>query len=358
MSMSLRLQRAWYARSAWLLLLFPLLVPLEWLFRAAVALRFKLYLWRMLPVYSAPVPVVVVGNLTIGGSGKTPAVIALADALAGRGIRVGVVSRGYGSAGVNYPYRVSESSTAAQAGDEPLLIFERTSAAVVVHPKRTQAVQALLNADEVDLIISDDGLQHYAMDRDFEIVLYDESAGFGNGRCLPAGPLREPLARLKTVDEVLARSAVASQASLAIVAVSFVNINTGEERALNEHGFGNTISAVAGVALPELFFEQLGRLGLDVHRLPFPDHHRYTRKDFAELGSQPVIMTEKDAVKCRELALENAWYLKINAQLPEHVIERVAALVSVDANENGTAKATVNATVDGAVDASVNRGTS
>lgn len=327
-----RLQGAWYSGAWWLYLL----VPLEWLYRGLVALRRCWYVRCGLGVQRACVPVVVVGNISAGGTGKTPAVLALVEALAARNIRAGVVSRGYGGKAPSYPYRVNARSTPDECGDEPLVIHQRTGVPCVVDPRRTRAVKMLEATGEVDIVLSDDGLSHYAMARDFEIVLYDEQAGFGNGRCLPAGPLREPVSRLGSADVVLARSQNASVSTLAIVPEVLVNLHTQERRALDAHGLGVSVVALAGIALPGLFFSQLEQLGFHIAPVLFPDHHVYTARDFAGLGDLPVIMTEKDAVKCRALAPENSWYLKTHARLPEQVVDQVAALLKPQRESIGT----------------------
>ena len=193
------LVRAWYDGAWWLWLLRP---P-EALFRLLAASRRHLYRSGLLPVYRAPVPVVVVGNITVGGTGKTPVVIALVESLQRRDIRVGVVSRGHGGRPTGSPCWVDAGSDAGQCGDEPLLIHRRTGCPCVVAPRRADAVRSLLARAAVDIVISDDGLQHYALARDLEIAVVDDQRGIGNGFCLPAGPLREPVQRLKTVDYVL-----------------------------------------------------------------------------------------------------------------------------------------------------------
>ncbi|MFV0277098.1 MAG: tetraacyldisaccharide 4'-kinase, partial [Parahaliea sp.] len=201
MSLASRLQRDWYQGAAWLWLL----RPLEALYRGLGALRRWLYRRRLLSSYRASVPVVVVGNITIGGTGKTPVVIALVEALRAAGARPGVVSRGYGGRAPHYPLVLVAGVSAAEAGDEPLLIFQRSGVPCAVAPDRPAAVRALEGGDGVDIIISDDGLQHYALGRDCEIAVLDSERGTGNGFCLPAGPLREPVSRLAAVDYVLYR---------------------------------------------------------------------------------------------------------------------------------------------------------
>lgn len=323
LKLATRLQNAWYGGALWLYGL----IPLEGLYRMVVACRRWYYRrWRA-GGYRASVPVAVVGNITLGGTGKTPAILALIEALAARGIRAGVVGRGYGGSAAHYPYRVDALSTPQVAGDEMVLIFQRTGVPCVVDPQRIEAVKFLEATGEVDIVLSDDGLQHYAMVRHYELILYDEQAGFGNGRCLPAGPLREPVQRLRMADVVLARSQHASGTTLGIEPVALVNLHTAEERSLDRHGLGVNVVALAGIALPQLFFTQLEQLGFELNRVVLPDHHTFCPQDFAGCGEMPVIMTEKDAVKCRAVAPGNAWYLKINARLPEHVIDQIAALV-------------------------------
>jgi len=313
---------AWYRGSRWLWLL----RPLELLFRAVTGLRRYLYQCGLLAVYSAPVPVVVVGNISVGGTGKTPVVIALVQNLQQRGIRVGVVSRGYGASGVAFPCHVAAGSTAVQCGDEPLLIARRTGCPCVVAPKRAQAVRALLAAAPVDVIISDDGLQHYALARDLEIALIDERRGTGNGYCLPAGPLREPVERLQAVDFVLCRGGADPATAVHYIPDCLVNLDSGEQRPPHPAALARNVHAIAGLGQPEQFFASLEALGFEPQAHAFADHHMYSSADFADLQGKPIIMTEKDAVKCSGLAGADAWYLKISAQLPQAVTTAVAAL--------------------------------
>lgn len=323
-----KLQRDWYRGALWLVLL----RPLEWLYRMITGVRRYCYSRGWLSVYRATVPVVVVGNITVGGTGKTPTVIALVQALAARGVRAGVVSRGVGARRATFPYRVHAASTAQDCGDEAVMIFQRSGAPCVVAPRRRAALALLEASGEVDVVLSDDGLQHYGMARDFEVALYDQQAGFGNGRCLPAGPLREPLSRLRTVDVVLARGAGAGPHTLALEPDALVNLASGEVRPLDAHGLPADVLAVAGIGLPELFFTSLEALGFRVTRRTFPDHHAYLRSDLHTELERPVIMTEKDAVKCRDIATSNMWYLRVDAIVPEAVIDQVAALVASTAS--------------------------
>ncbi|MEE4144455.1 MAG: tetraacyldisaccharide 4'-kinase [Halieaceae bacterium] len=316
------LEQAWYAGAWWL----QLLRPLELLFRLVAAARRGLYRAGLLPVYRAPVPVVVVGNITVGGTGKTPVVIALVDYLQARGIRVGVVSRGYGRAGSTEAHWVSSDSDPRQCGDEALLIQRRTNCPCVVAAARADAVRSLLDRISVDVIISDDGLQHYGLARDMEIALLDEQRRTGNGFCLPAGPLREPLARLENTDFVLYRGSADPRCGVQYLAQGLVNLHSGEQRPATPAAPGEAVFAVAGIGQPDQFFNTLARCGFDIEPVVFPDHHRYTASDFYRLPGKPIIMTEKDAVKCGGLAGVDAWYLKINAQLPQTVTTAVAAL--------------------------------
>jgi len=314
---------AWYRGAWWLWLL----RPLEAVFRALSALRRGLYRAGLLPVYRAPVPVVVVGNITVGGTGKTPVVIALVESLQQRGLVVGVVSRGYGAVAAASPHRVSADSSARQCGDEPLLIHRRTGCPCVVSPSRVAAVKALLATTPVDLIISDDGLQHYALARQLEIAVLDAGRGTGNGFCLPAGPLREPPARLRSVDHALYRGGDDDGSGFRYEPTGLVNIASGERRPATPDAVGADIDAVAGIGEPGQFFAMLRALGFQLSPHVFPDHHPYTARDFAGMGARPIIMTAKDAVKCEHLAGDNAWALEVDARLPAAVTAAVAALV-------------------------------
>jgi len=319
-----RSQQAWEAGAWWLFLLWPA----EALFRAAVALRRQAYRWRLLPAWRAPVPVVVVGNLVVGGSGKTPLVIALAEALTRAGCRVGIVSRGYGADRGTFPYRVHEDSGVEACGDEALLIFRRTGCPVVVAPNRSEAVQHLLSGATLDIVLSDDGLQHYALARDLEIALVDGRTGDGNGNghCLPAGPLREPLSRLASADWVVERGGADPATALHYRADALVNLASGERAPPQPGELGADIYAVAGIGRPGQFIALLRESGFNPEARLFPDHHRFTAGDLAGLADRPVIMTEKDAVKCSGFAGDNCWYLRIDAIPPAGLVADVIAL--------------------------------
>lgn len=314
------LVRAWYRGAGWLWLL----RPLELVFRGLAAMR--RWYWQRGPgkPWRAPVPVVVVGNITVGGTGKTPVVIALIEALQARGLRPGVVSRGYGAdPDASFPHRVGDDSDSRQCGDEPLLIYRRTGAPCVVDPDRPAAIRALLAEAVVDLVICDDGLQHYALHRDLEIVVVDAVRGLGNRWCLPAGPLREPPARLRRVQWVLYRGSDRAADGVRYVVDGLFPVQPGT--AVPPPG-PQPVYAVAGIGQPEQFFDSLRVQGYTVRPRVFPDHHAFTVADLAPLDDAPVIMTEKDAVKCRTFALPGQWYLRISATLPAELPDMVAAL--------------------------------
>ena len=316
------LAAAWYRADPWLWLL----RPLEGLYRLAVGTRVWLYRSGIFNTYQPERPVVVVGNITTGGTGKTPFVIALVDALEARGISAGVVSRGYGARGGGFPHIVGDGSTAGDCGDEPLLIHRRTGSPCVVSPSRVDACRALLEAYSVDLVISDDGLQHYALGRTLEIALFDVALGVGNGFCLPAGPLREPLRRLDTVDFSLRRGSRGIDGDVIYQPDCLVNLRDNRELAPTPRELGAHIYAVSGIAEPQQFADMLEGLGFEPESVNFGDHHDFQEDDLKGLVGKPIIMTEKDAVKCAAFAGENSWYLRIHPHNPEAVIDAVAAL--------------------------------
>lgn len=320
--------RIWSGESPlWLLLL-----PLSWLYglvSGLIRLSYKVGLKR---AWRAPVPVVVVGNLTAGGNGKTPVVIWLVEQLTQRGIRVGVVSRGYGGKAERYPLLLTGQTTTAQAGDEPVLIFQRTGAPVAVSPVRSEAVQALLSQTDVQMVITDDGLQHYALARDKEIVVIDGVRRFGNGWWLPAGPMRERASRLKSVDAVIVNggTAQAGEIPMQLRPGLAVNLVTGERRDVAE--LPNLV-AMAGIGHPPRFFSTLEACGARLlNTVPLADHQALSQAQVAVFTApgQTLIMTEKDAVKCRAFARDNWWYLPVDAELqgeqPERLLQALIAL--------------------------------
>lgn len=292
-----------------------LLLPLSWLYGLVSGLIRLSYRLGLKKAWRAPVPVAVVGNLTAGGNGKTPVVIWLVEQLQQRGIRVGVVSRGYGGKAASYPLLLSNDTSTAEAGDEPVLIFQRTGAPVAVSPGRREAVQALLHAHDLQLIITDDGLQHYKLARDKEIVVIDGERRFGNGWWLPAGPMRERASRLRSVDAIIVNGGVAQAGEIPMQLRPglAVNLRSGERR--DVASFENVV-AMAGIGHPPRFFATLESCGvLPVKTVALADHQALTQASVSALVNpqQTLLMTEKDAVKCRGFAESNWWYLPVDA---------------------------------------------
>ncbi|BAU75104.1 tetraacyldisaccharide 4'-kinase [Metapseudomonas furukawaii] len=313
MAFSDRLLDAWYRGHPAL----GLLAPLEWIYRRVARGKREAYLSGRSASYRPPVPLIVVGNITVGGTGKTPMILWLIEHCRARGLRVGVVSRGYGAKPPRLPWRVRADQDAAQAGDEPLLIVQRSGVPLVIDPDRSRAVRALLEQEQLDLILSDDGLQHYRLGRDLELVLIDAARGLGNRRCLPAGPLREPPERLESVGAVLRNGAEADGAegfAFRLVPGALVNIQTGQRAALTHFPPGQSVHAVAGIGNPQRFFRTLEALHWRPIPHPFADHAVYSREALDFQPSLPLLMTEKDAVKCRTFAATDWWYLTVDAQ--------------------------------------------
>ena len=314
------LNTIWYSRFHSLSLF---LTPFAGLFCALVRLRRQAYWAKIFPSYHSPVPVIIVGNLTVGGTGKTPLVIWLGRFFRAHGLKPGIVSRGYRGKAKSWPQLVSPTSDPNWVGDEAVLLARHSGCPVVVAPNRVQAGQKLLADFSCDLIISDDGLQHYALGREIEIVVVDGERGYGNQRCLPAGPLREPLSRLQTVDFIvnkkntwlnnkkeidfnsLTPSALDSTPytfSMYYTLNSLINLTDPTICQPLNRWQGRTVHAVAGIGHPEHFFNQLEKSGLHLLRHTFFDHHRYLAKEIYFADDLPVIMTEKDAVKCQSFA--------------------------------------------------------
>lgn len=312
------LQDAWYRDSRWLVPLYPL-----GRLTARVARR-RLERFRG-QAEQPPVPVLVVGNITVGGTGKTPLVIALCRACMDRGLKVAVISRGYGAKPPSFPWEVTPDQHPRQTGDEPLLVARSIAAPVVIDPQRRRALEHVVREHKPDLVISDDGLQHYRLPRTAEIAVIDGGRELGNGRCLPAGPLREPPQRLQEVDWVVANGGTAEQGVvMTLVQDDLRNLVTGERLSMEQfrQRFPHAL-AVAGIGDPERFFRSLVEQGLIIERRAFPDHHRFHAGDLATEGELPVIMTEKDAVKCQPFADEHCWALPVTATLPEGFIDTV-----------------------------------
>lgn len=324
------IDRIWSGSS----LLYLMLLPLSCLYGLVSRLIRLSYRCGLRKSWRAPVPVVIVGNLTVGGNGKTPIVIWLVEQLQQRGYRVGVASRGYGGKSAVYQLVLSQNSSPLEVGDEPVLIYQRTGAPVAIAPKRSDAIQALLQQHQLDMVITDDGLQHYALQRDFEVVVIDGIRRFGNGWWLPAGPMRERASRLKSVDACVANGGVAQDGEIAMClrAREAVNMLSGEccPVAKLTH-----VVAVAGIGHPPRFFAMLEKLGTNVEQeVAFADHQQYQLTSLSALtpAGQTLLMTEKDAVKCHAFAQPNWWYLPVDAVLPsveaEQLLKKIENLLS------------------------------
>jgi len=309
------LERQWYRDGWWARVLFPvdlLLTLIVWLRRTA-------YRHGILSSWRAPVPVVVVGNITVGGTGKTPLVLWLVEYLKLQGRHPGIISRGYGGHAQGV-LAVTAASNVDEVGDEPLLMARREICPVWIGRDRPAAGRALLAAHpECDILVSDDGLQHYALQRDFEIVVVDGQRLYGNASLLPVGPLREPLSRLDEVDAVVINGGDADPWSdehdMVLRGEVFHRLNNHAETVSATDFSGKRLHAMAGIGNPARFFGQLRSLGLDVVEYAFPDHHRFEAVDLQIESADAILMTEKDAVKCFAFAPENAWYLPVKADV-------------------------------------------
>ncbi|MCE8032362.1 MAG: tetraacyldisaccharide 4'-kinase [Halomonas sp.] len=311
--------QAAYGDAAWL----RALRPLEALYRWVVEYRTSRYRNGRRRIWRAPVPVIVVGNVTLGGTGKSPLVAWLARHLSEQGWRPGIVSRGYGGKaeqGAGYPLHVTLDTSSAHSGDEPRMLARQTGLPVVVDPDRPRGARALLEKG-CDILLSDDGLQHLALGRDLELVVVDGRRGFGNGRCLPAGPLREPLSRLDEVSAVLINGEPAfvppaGAWTFRLVPVRWRSLADGTSHTLAPLPFHGPVHAVAGIGNPQRFFTTLAELGVEARPHAFPDHHRFTAQELTFGDDLPVVMTAKDAEKLDAVTLERGWVLEIEAEPP------------------------------------------
>ncbi len=320
------LEKIWYGNR---LLALPLL-PLSALFGLASGLRGLAYRAGLKKVHHFDAPVIVVGNLAVGGTGKTPLVIWLCEHLRAQGFRPGIVSRGYGGNASHWPQQVRADSDPVVVGDEAVLLAKRTGCPMCVSPDRPAAVEALLRYSDCDIIVSDDGLQHLAMGRDLEIVVVDGRRGLGNGFLLPAGPLREPPARLRKADLVIGSGARWKDVpALHVVKPRLVPlVPDGENRSRPLEAFsGRRVHAVAGIGNPQRFFDLLTRHGIEAIPHVFPDHHAFRRMDLWFEPDLPVVMTEKDAVKCRRYGKRNHWVVQIDVQPEPAFIDRLDQLL-------------------------------
>lgn len=310
------------------------LLPLSLLFLLAASLRSLAYRARLLPVYRAPVPVIVAGCITAGGGGKTTLVMALVEGLRERGLKPGVVSRGHGRRGSGAAIVTAEGD-AAEQGDEATLVSARTGAPVAVAERRPEAARLLLERHpDTDVIVSDDGLQHLALGRDAEIAVLSEGYGLGNGWPMPAGPLREPASRLRSVDAIVRKGKPQSENEFALELVEPELVDGDGSVTDPEALAGKTVAAVSGIAEPDGFLADLRRHGVEpdaVHA--FPDHHPYAAADLEGIKADVVVMTEKDEIKCRRLEDGRILVFRQRPTLQKELLDKLAALV----DEAGTA---------------------
>lgn len=339
------IDRLWYQQSRPL----ALLAPLAWLYRNVAESR-RRKAWHALK-QTLPVPVVVVGNITAGGTGKSPLTARLVSLMQSNGWRPVILSRGYGGKSAEYPLLVKPDTPVATSGDEPLMLAIATGCPVVVDPDRSRAAQWALEQGLGNVMICDDGLQHYRLPRDIELAVFDSARGIGNGAMIPVGPLREPVERLQGVDFVILNGAefpntgeriteYAGQEhpgihAMALRPAALMNLASGEQRP-PEALKGQKVTALAGIGNPGRFFKTLRALGADVTERPFADHHRFKPTDLSAIDTDWLVMTAKDAVKCQGFASENAWVLTVQAELSDPFeqtfLERLAACAA-GANE-------------------------
>lgn len=333
------IEQSWYQGASWL----KLLRPFSGLASCYAYFKRKNYLQKKSAgdLWKSPVPLIVVGNISVGGTGKTPFTIALCEYLISKGKRPGIISRGYGSQSKDFPVDVTATTNVLISGDEPLLLASRTGCPVVIDPDRVSAAKHLVEHHQVDIIISDDGMQHYRLDRDIEIALVDGQRGFGNGRMLPEGPLRESPNRIKDVDFVVLNSPsdrfprdwqaqdhmsswmplfeTSEYVPMYIEAGDFVSLNEDTREVIT----GELVYAVSGIGNPKRFYDTLTHQGIKYQPKAFSDHHDFQMIDFVDMVDHRIVMTEKDAVKCKGYDLGNAVYLQVEAILPNGFFDKV-----------------------------------
>ncbi len=321
--MSEWLQKQWFCKSVWHLLLLPSAA----IYLGLIHLRKLLYKLNVFKSYALPVPVIVVGNISVGGTGKTPAVIYLAQQLKLAGYCPGIISRGYGRSN-SLVQAVSCGSSPDQVGDEPLLIAMRTACPVFVGNNRVAAGVALVKEHpEVNVIISDDGLQHYRLKRSLELAVVDADRGFGNGFLIPAGPLRETVARLSLVDAIVVNGNAEALKpvpnknvfSMRLVGETFFSLD-GKQKKSAAYFKKKKLAAVVGIGNPDRFFGHLRMMSLDFQSQAFPDHHLFCLEDFTPFKDKTILMTEKDAVKCQDFA-DDIWMLPVDAMIEQGLMK-------------------------------------
>ncbi len=304
------------------------------IFNDIVRLRRYFYRIGLLKVHKLPVPVVIVGNITVGGTGKTPLTIFLAELLKQSGYKPGIICRGYGGQAEDWPQLVNIDSDPRQIGDEALLMARRTDCPVVAGPKRVAAARLMLEQSDCNVIISDDGLQHYSLDRDIEIIVIDGERRFGNGYSLPSGPLRESISRISEVDFLVCNgtNVEENEYSMTVDGSEAINLLTGEKKPLSFFK-KKSCQAIAGMGNPQRFFALLDDAEISYDAHIFPDHHDYQETDLQFGMEYEVFMTEKDMVKCYSFAKKNHWFVPVHAKLPGVFTERF--LEKLEESNNG-----------------------
>ena len=310
---------AWYKKSWWLYLL----TPLTFLFSTVVKSRKNSYLKNQKKIWRSPVPIIVVGNISMGGTGKTPLVKYIAAELAKRDFKPGLISRGYGGK-YSGTLEVNAETTYKKTGDEAQ-ILGKLKMPFFLDKNRSRGAKKLQEKHDVDVIISDDGLQHYAMGREIEIAVIDGARRLGNGFTFPAGPLREPKSRLKEVDFIVNNGGPTEgdEILMTLSPAKFIHLNSGKEYSIDKWPMHNQVHAIAGLGNPNRFFDLLLRLGFEFDKNPFPDHHKYNKRDLYYLDHLPILMTEKDAAKCKHFNNSKIWYLSIESKIESQFIDRL-----------------------------------
>lgn len=304
-----------------------LLMPLTWFYHVIILLRRYAYKQGWKSSHNFPIPVIVVGNISVGGSGKTPLVIWLIEFLRKEGYKPAIISRGYRGKASSWPQQVRKDSDPMVVGDEAVLLARRCNCPMAVGPKRSDSIQALLQHTDCNIIISDDGLQHYALERDIEIAVVDGVRRHGNGCLLPSGPLRETVSRLDDVDFIVSNGvAMRGEYAMSLRLNTACNIASDETRELKSFS-KITVHAVAGVGNPKRFFNSLHKKGLTLYEHDFADHHHFTAQDLEFDNTAPILMTEKDAVKCVRFAQKNYWYVPVEAEMNKHFGPRLLAML-------------------------------
>ncbi len=339
--MTALIDRLWYGKSR---PLWPL-TPLSWLYHSIAAAR-RRKAWEVKDE-ALPVPVVVVGNITAGGTGKSPLTAWLVAQLRSSGWRPVIISRGYGGKADQYPTLVTADSKPAQAGDEPVMLAQITGVPVVIDPQRRRGAHWALEQGLGDILVCDDGLQHYALPRDIELAVFDGARGTGNGALIPVGPLREPVSRLSSVDFVIVNGGGFDAGqhldsfegiehphihTMALAPSTLIHLKSGRTRPVSDLD-GQAVRAIAGIGNPDRFFDTLRDMGADVTGTGYPDHHTFKAEELHTRADQWLVMTAKDAVKCRDIAPDNAWVLAVEARLSEQFADALNAKIRESAEQ-------------------------